>query len=169
MAALTFNPLVLSAKATVRGASLRRASAGKATKRAATFAVKAADDDDMDFVRAPPLARDAFSTAFPARRRERRRERVDDDERRARGLPGPHVAIASAYIRPAPPPLDAPRSRDAPRTRDAPRSIRRFAPLRFGRLFLSSSSRPSPREAPLLLARPPPFAPRPITHPHPTP
>ena len=47
MAAVTFNPLVLSAKASVSGAAVRRAGA-KASKRAA-FAVKASDDD-MDFM-----------------------------------------------------------------------------------------------------------------------
>ena len=51
MAALTFNPLVLSAKASVRGAAVRRSVAVKASKKAA-FAVRA--DDDMDFVSGVP-------------------------------------------------------------------------------------------------------------------
>ena len=51
MAALTFNPLVLSAKASVRGAAVRRSVTVKASKKAA-FAVRA--DDDMDFVSGVP-------------------------------------------------------------------------------------------------------------------
>ena len=51
MAAVTFNPLVLSAKASVRGAAVRRSVAVKASKKAA-FAVRA--DDDMDFVSGVP-------------------------------------------------------------------------------------------------------------------
>jgi hypothetical protein len=166
MAALTFNPLVLSAKATVRGASLRRASAGKATKRAATFAVKAADDDDMDFVRALPLARDAFSTAFPARRRERRRARRRRRAPRARP-PGTPRRDASAYIRPAPPSGRPARAtpRDRATLRDPSDGSRRSAP---GDYFIIIFP-PLAAGAPLLLARPPPFAPRPITDPHPSP
>ena len=53
MAAVTFNPLVLSAKASVRGAAVRRAAAA-AAKRAA-FAVKASDDDMDLMVRAARL------------------------------------------------------------------------------------------------------------------
>jgi hypothetical protein len=64
MAAVTFNPLVLSAKASVRGAAVRRAGA-KASKRAA-FAVKASDDD-MDF-----MVRAAAFFRFPRRRADRR-------------------------------------------------------------------------------------------------
>ena len=70
MAAVTFNPLVLSAKASVRGAAVRRAGA-KASKRAA-FAVKASDDD-MDFmVRAARLFFDSHDGA-----------RIDGSRRRA--------------------------------------------------------------------------------------
>ena len=70
MAAVTFNPLVLSAKASVRGAAVRRAGA-KASKRAA-FAVKASDDD-MDFmVRAARLFFDFHDGA-----------RIDGSRRRA--------------------------------------------------------------------------------------
>tara|TARA_B110000977_G_scaffold107532_1_gene139996 strand:+ start:5048 stop:5215 length:168 start_codon:yes stop_codon:yes gene_type:complete len=47
MAAVTFNPLLLSAKASVRGAAVKR-TAAKQSKRAA-FTVKASDDD-MDFM-----------------------------------------------------------------------------------------------------------------------
>jgi hypothetical protein len=80
MAAVTFNPLVLSAKASVRGAAVRRAGA-KASKRAA-FAVKASDDD-MDFmVRAAAFFRfrdgariDASRRRATGRRGERGRDR----------------------------------------------------------------------------------------------
>tara|TARA_B110000977_G_scaffold22513_2_gene27130 strand:+ start:2897 stop:3202 length:306 start_codon:yes stop_codon:yes gene_type:complete len=48
MAALTFVPTALSAKASLRGAAVARRSSAKVSKRAC-FTVKASDDD-MDFM-----------------------------------------------------------------------------------------------------------------------
>ena len=81
MAALTFNPLVLSAKASVRGAAVRRSVAVKASKKAA-FAVRA--DDDMDFVSGfcPRPALSLFSTR-PERRAWRPTARASSAARRA--------------------------------------------------------------------------------------
>lgn len=109
MAALTFNPLVLSAKASVRGAAVRRSVAVKASKKAA-FAVRA--DDDMDFVSGfrprpfpclfstrPGAPRVATDCARGVRRasRERRgifRRSPRANPRRARRLPPPRATPA---------------------------------------------------------------------------
>ena len=93
MAALTFNPLVLSAKRPPGGAAVRRSVAVKASKKAA-FAVRA--DDDMDFVSGVP----GLSPFLPPRSVER------GDRRRA--CRPPRVARPARHL-----PTDTPRNRDA--------------------------------------------------------
>ena len=128
MAAVTFNPLVLSAKASVRGAVVRRAGA-KASKRAA-FAVKASDDD-MDFmVRAARLFFDSHDGA-----------RIDGTRRRATRHRGERGGVQNA--RRAMSRRDASGStsrafrpfRLAVRSRSSRRTIRRFANVRDGLAF----------------------------------
>jgi hypothetical protein len=134
MAAVTFNPLVLSAKASVRGAAVRRAGA-KASKRAA-FAVKASDDD-MDFmVRAAAFFRFRDGARIDASRRRatgRRGERGRD--RHARRATPRRAAFGSTPNASRPRQTDA-RSRTADGRSDGSRTrIRRTRFLCFLRVF----------------------------------
>jgi hypothetical protein len=146
MAAVTFNPLVLSAKASVRGAAVRRAGA-KASKRAA-FAVKASDDD-MDFmVRAAAFFRFRDGARIDASRRRatgRRGERGRD--RHARRATPRRAAFGSTPNASRPRQTDA-RSRTADgrsdgsrtrirRTRFLSRFLRVFSIARGGRVVVS--------------------------------
>jgi hypothetical protein len=146
MAAVTFNPLVLSAKASVRGAAVRRAGA-KASKRAA-FAVKASDDD-MDFmVRAAAFFRFPTARGYTRRRATGRRGERGRDRHARRATPR-RAAFGSTPNASRPRQTDA-RSRTAdgrsdgsrtriPRTRFLSRFLRVFSIARGGRVVVSPS------------------------------
>ena len=127
MAAVTFNPLVLSAKASVRGAAVRRAGA-KASKRAA-FAVKASDDD-MDFmVRAARLFFDSHDGArIDGSRRRATRHRGERGRARDSRRAMPKRASRSARRR-------ARRDRSVARSPTRRPTIRRFANARDERVI----------------------------------
>ena len=132
MAALTFNPLVLSAKASVRGAAVRRSVAVKASKKAA-FAVRA--DDDMDFVSVfRPRPFPSLLSTVPERRAWRPTARASSDARRATDEASSDDRIARIRV------ARGVSDRRARRLRASPAPIRRFEAR-----DLADASSPPPR------------------------